>query len=400
MKIDRLRAFMSRDKDRPRLVIAIDTDDGLTGWGECYNHGPDKALAPLLDYLFEFIRGEDPRRIEYLILYLLQQCRFPPGALGLAAISAIDHCLWDISAKALGVPVYQLLGGHVRERVRVYAGVYTAPDPAIARDELDQLNQQWGLTAFKLSPYRIDIHAHRWGEVVRTSAEYFRILRETVRSDYEIAFDAHAKIFEVGQAIQLGNALAPYDPLFFEEPIRPENIEAWGELKRGLNCTLATGESLYNRFEFLRLLSVKGCDIIQPDICVVGGLLEMRKIAAIAEAHYVSIAPHNPMGPLATAVNLHFSAAQPNFRILEYRLPHGPNYVFGDGSGDANTRPDRSQGAWYVKDPYLPKDGYLELRPDRPGWGVEMDMEVLAKEDYVHWQRKVPRRPDGSTAYA
>jgi galactonate dehydratase len=400
MKIDRLRAFMSRDKDRPRLVIAIDTDDGLTGWGECYNHGPDKALAPLLDYLFEFIRGEDPRRIEYLILYLLQQCRFPPGALGLAAISAIDHCLWDISAKALGVPVYQLLGGHVRERVRVYAGVYTAPDPAIARDELDQLNQQWGLTAFKLSPYRIDIHAHRWGEVVRTSAEYFRILRETVRSDYEIAFDAHAKIFEVGQAIQLGNALAPYDPLFFEEPIRPENIEAWGELKRGLNCTLATGESLYNRFEFLRLLSVKGCDIIQPDICVVGGLLEMRKIAAIAEAHYVSIAPHNPMGPLATAVNLHFSAAQPNFRILEYRLPHGPNYAFGDGSGDAPAAADRSQGAWYVKDPYLPKDGYLELRPDRPGWGVEMDMEVLAKEDYVHWQRKVPRRPDGSTGYA
>ena len=114
---------------------------------------------------------------------------------------------------------------------------------------------------------------HRWGEVVRTSAEYFRKLRETVRSDYEIAFDAHAKIFEVGQAIQLGNALAPYDPLFFEEPIRPENIEAWGELKRGLNCTLATGESLYSRFEFLRLLSVKGCDIIQPDICVVGGLL-------------------------------------------------------------------------------------------------------------------------------
>lgn len=400
MKIERLRAYMSRDKDRPRVVVAIDTDDGLTGWGECYNHGPDRALLPLLDYLFEFIRGQDPRRIEYLILYLLQQSRFPPGALGLAAISAIDHCLWDISAKALGVPVYMLLGGNVRDKVRVYAGVYTAPDPAIARDELNALNEQWGLTAFKLSPYRIDMHAHRWGEVVRTSAEYFRNLRETVRSDYEIAFDAHAKIFEVGQAMQLGNALAPYDPLFFEEPLRPENFEAWGELKRGLACTLATGESLYSRFEFLRLLSVKGCDIIQPDICVVGGLLEMRKIAAIAEAHYVTIAPHNPMGPLATAVNLHFSAAQPNFRILEYRLPHGPNYAFGDGSGDAIAQPDRSQGAWYVKDPYLPRDGYLQLRPDRPGWGVEMDMNVLAKEDYVHWERKVPCRPDGSTAYA
>jgi galactonate dehydratase len=395
MKIERLRAFMARDKDRPRVIVSIDTDDGVTGWGECYNHGPDKALAPVLDYLFDFVRGHDPRRIEYLVQLLMQQARFPPGALTLTAIAAIDQCLWDISAKALNVPVYRLLGGHVRDRIKVYAGVYTAPDPAAARDEFDRLNAQCGLTAFKLSPYRIDMHRHRWGEVVRAAAEYFRALRETVRSDYEIAFDAHAKIFEVAQAAQLGNALAPYDPLFFEEPIRPENIEVWGELKRGLHCTLATGESLYNRFEFLRLLSTKGCDIIQPDICVVGGLLEMRKIAAIAEAHYVTVAPHNPMGPLASAVNLHFSAAQPNFRILEYRLPHGPNYAFGGGGA----APDLSQGAWYVKDPYLPRDGHLELRPERPGWGVEMDLEMLERNEYVHWERKVPRRPDGSTAF-
>src|SRR6478735_5997039 len=210
MKIDRLRIYMSRDKDRPRVVVAIDTDDGLTGWGECYNHGPDRALPPLLDYLFEFIRGQDPRRIEYLILYLLQQNRFPPGALGLAAISAIDHCLWDISAKALGVPVYMLLGGNVRDRVRVYAGVYTAPDAPAAKEELDRLHEGWGFTAFKLSPYRLNIYQNRWGEVLRTSAEYFRTLRETVSNEYEIAFDAHARIFEPHQAVQLGNALAPY----------------------------------------------------------------------------------------------------------------------------------------------------------------------------------------------
>jgi galactonate dehydratase len=398
MKIERLRAFMTRDKDRPRVLVAIDTDDGITGWGECYNHGPDRALPPILDYLAGFIKGHDPRRIEYLILMLVQQSRFPPGALGLTAISAIDQCLWDISAKALGVPVYMLLGGNARDRIRVYAGLYTAPDPAAAREQMDALANEWGITAFKLSPYRIDMHRHRWGEVVRTSAEYFRQIRETVRKDYEIAFDAHAKIFEVQQAIELGNALAPYDPLFFEEPMRPENIEVWGELKRGLKCTLATGESYYNRFEFLRLLSVKGCDIIQPDVCVVGGLLEMRKIAAIAEAHFVTVAPHNPMGPLATAVNVHFSAAQPNFRILEYRLPHGPGYAFQAG-GQPERAPEKSLGAPYVKDPYLPKSGYLELRPDRPGWGVEIDESVLGKEDYVHWERKIPIRPDGSTGY-
>ena len=142
---------------------------------------------------------------------------------------------------------------------------------------------------------------------------------------------------------------------------------------------------------------MRGCDIIQPDICVVGGMLEMRRIAALAEAHFVTVAPHNPMGPLATAVNVHFAAAQPNFRILEYRLPHGPGYAFGTGKGEAGQHDGSTTR--YVQDPYLPKDGYLELRPDRAGWGVEMDMDVLGTETYVNWQRKVPIRPDGSTGY-
>lgn len=395
MKIDRMRVFVTRDKDRPRVIVALDTDDGLTGWGECYNHGPDLALPPVLDYLYGFLAGQDPTRVEYLYNLLLQQNRFPPGALGLSAISALDHCLWDLAAKAAGVPVYKLLGGEVRDRIKVYAGVYTAPDAPAAKEEFDRLNEDWGFTAFKLSPWRLDIHAHRWGEVVRSSAEYFRSLRETVRPDYDIAFDAHAKIFEPSAARQLGNALAPYDPLFFEEPLRPENIEMWGDLKQGLNCTLATGESLYNRNEFLRLLQVKGADIIQPDICVVGGISEMRRIATLAEAHFVSIAPHNPMGPLATAVNVHFSAAQQNFRILEYRLPKGQCYIYG--GTDLEKREDETR---YVVDPYLPKDGYLELRPDRPGWGVEMDEKAMQEDGYVHWQRRVPKRPDGSYAFA
>ncbi|MGV1871175.1 galactarate dehydratase [Agrobacterium rosae] len=395
MKIDRMRVFVTRDKDRPRVVVALDTDDGLTGWGECYNHGPDLALPPILDYLYNFLAGQDPTRVEYLYNLMLQQNRFPPGALGLSAMSALDHCLWDLAAKAAGVPVYKLLGGEVRDGIKVYAGVYTAPDAPAAKEEFDRLNEEWGFTAFKLSPWRLDIHAHRWGEVVRSSAEYFRSLRETVRSDYDIAFDAHAKIFEPAAARQLGNALAPYDPLFFEEPLRPENIEMWGDLKQGLNCTLATGESLYNRNEFLRLLQVKGADIIQPDICVVGGISEMRRIATLAEAHFVSIAPHNPMGPLATAVNVHFSAAQQNFRILEYRLPKGQCYVYG--GTDLEKREDETR---YVVDPYLPKDGYLELRPDRPGWGVEMNEKAMQEDGYIHWQRRVPKRPDGSYAFA
>lgn len=378
MKIVRLRSYMSRDGKRPRVIVAIDTDEGVTGWGECYNHGPDRALAPTLDYYFTQIEGEDPRRVEFLMLKLQQQARFPPGAIGLSAFSAIDQCLWDISAKALGVPVYALLGGAVRDRCQVYLGLYDGPEPAQALEQIAEANARWGLTAFKALPLRKHIHQRRWGAAVAACVDYVGALREACPEHYEFALDGHAQIFEPKQAAQLGNALAPLDLLFFEEPIRPEHMPAWGALRAALACPLATGESLYNRYEFLALLAAGGADIVQPDVCVVGGLSEMRRIATIAEAHYATVAPHNPMGPLATAVNLHFCAACTNFKILEYKLP---------------------TQAPYVSDPYLPVDGFLQLRPDRPGWGVEIDEAALARDDYLHWERTLPVRSDGSLGY-
>ena len=378
MKISAIKTFMQRDANRPRLLVRVDTDEGISGWGEAYNHGPDRALVPVLEYLALQIAGHDPRRVEFLYQMLLQSSRFPPGAIGLAAIAAVEQALWDISAKALGVPVYQLLGGAMRDRVRVYCGMYTAPDPRDGIARMLELQARYGFNAFKLSPYRRDLHAGRWGQLCEEAGNYFGMLRRLGPPEFEFAFDAHAKIFEPYQAIQLGNALAPYDPLFFEEPIRPEHIPAWARLRGQLQAPLATGECLYNRFEFLSLLAAGGADIVQPDVCVVGGLIEMRRIANLAEAHFVSVAPHNPMGPLATAVNVHLAAAMPNFKILEYRLPEDV--------------------PWAV-DPYLPRDGYLELRPDRPGWGLEIDMAALERDDYVHWERKLPVKPDGATGY-
>ena len=391
MRITGLRTFMSRDGLRPRVIVVVDTDQGVTGWGEAYNHGPDHALPPVLDYLALQIAGEDPRRIERLHLKMLQQARFPPGALGLAAIAAIDHALWDITAKALGVPVYTLLGGHVRDRVRVYLGVYSAPEAEDIRDHCAAAHDAYGFTAFKLSPYHVDIHAEPWGKVVCATACWVEEMAQLC-PDWEFAFDAHARIYEPWQAVELGNALAPFHPLFFEEPIRPENVEAWGRLKAQLRVPLATGECLYNRWEFLRLLQCAGADIIQPDIAVVGGMTEMCKIAAIASAFYVPVAPHNPMGPLATAHNVHFAAACPNFKILEYRLP-------GTAATLGGALQTPSETAGYVRDPYMPIDGHLELRPDRPGWGVEIDEDYLATDRYIHWDRQLPMRPDGSTGY-
>lgn len=379
LKITAVRTYFQRVEERPRVLVGVETDAGITGWGEAYNHGPDRAYASILEYLLPLLQGEDPRRITFLHSKMLHNGRFPPGALGLAAIAAVDHALWDIAGKASGLPVYHLLGGNVRDRVRVYATNIYHPHPDEAVPLLMGMNEKYGIDAFKLSPYRIDPHSARWGLVCKAAGDYFAELRRRLPDHFEIAFDAHAVIQEQAHAVQLAQALEPYEPMFFEEPMRPEHMPAWGRLKAKLNVPLATGEALYNRFEFLALLQEGGADIIQPDIAVVGGLTEMRRIAEVADAHFVPVAPHNPMGPLATAHNLHFSAACPNFKILEYKV--------------TNDCP-------WIKDPYLPVGGHLELRPDRPGWGVEIDTDALKVEDYVHWDRPAYVKPDGSTAYS
>ncbi|GAA2325581.1 mandelate racemase/muconate lactonizing enzyme family protein [Streptomyces cuspidosporus] len=377
MRIESLRTYRQRVGDRPRVLVKITTEDGVDGWSEVYNHGPDLAYPPLLDYLFEQIKGMDARSPGRVNQFLLQSGRFPQGALGLAAIAAIDHALWDIAAKAVGVPVYQLLGGAVRDRVRVYAGLYSAPDVGELAETTTALHERFGFTAFKLSPYRTAPHRTRFGLLVRELGEYFGEVRDRHPAEWEFAFDAHACLWEPRQAVDLGAALAPNQPLFLEEPVRPEHIPAWSRIRSEIAVPLATGECLYSPHEFLALLSAGGADIVQPDVCVVGGLTQMVKIATIAEAHYVPVAPHNPLGPLATAANVHFAAATTNFSILEYK----PDEV-----------------SW-CPDPYLPVDGHLNLRPDRPGWGIEIDESALTTDDWVTWKRKVPIRPDGSTAW-
>ena len=295
MKITAIRTFVGSVGRRSRALVKVETDEGIHGWGECFSPGPDLAIGPTLDYIFELIEGEDPRRIEFIMLKLFQQFRFPPGAIGLSAMSGLDHALWDISGKAAGLPVYMLLGGAVRDRIQVYRGI-GGSDGEEAAAVARKLNRDYGITAFKTGPFRLDPSANRWGRVCAAAADFFETLRNHCDDNWEFAFDAHAKIFEPVRALQLAKALAPYDPLFYEEPLRPENSDAWARLRAQMPVPLATGEALYTRFEFLDLLSKNGADIIQPDICICGGLLEMRKIAAIAQAHYGDDRPAQPDG--------------------------------------------------------------------------------------------------------
>ncbi len=378
MKISGISTHVTVLEQRSRAFVKVQTDQGIHGWGEAYSTGPDQSVAPIADYLLQLVGGEDPRRIEYLMMKIHQQFRFPPGGVGLAAISAFDQALWDITGKEAGLPVYRLLGGAARDRVRVYHAV-KGQDGVKAAERAHQLHDEWGFTAFKTSPYQLDPDADRWGRVCAAATRYFRELRENTPDDWEFAFDPHARILEPIRALQLANALAPFDPYFYEEPLRPEHIPAWQRLRAQMQVPLATGECLYGRFEFLDLLAAQGADIIQPDVCICGGLLEMRRIAAIAEAHYVTVAPHNPMGPLATAVNAHFALATPNFKILEYVLPSEETRRRFDGV-------------------LLPAGGYLHVS-DRPGFGIELNEDAIRDDRYRHWERRAPTRPDGSTGY-
>jgi len=208
--------------------------------------------------------------------------------------------------------------------------------------------------------------------------KFAEAMRKAVGMDVDLCFDAHARIWAPYLAYELAEVLKPVRPLFLEEAIRPENMDSMAELRRRVQIPIATGEELYTKYQFHQLMSVGGADIVQPDICLAGGILEEKKIAAIAEAHYVEVAPHNPLGPLATLVNIHFAASTPNFLILEYH------------PDDESPRKDLVKG-----DTIVAKDGYLAI-PDKPGWGYEMDEEAFKRMPGKPWHRGFSFRVDGA----
>jgi galactonate dehydratase len=305
--------------------------------------------------------------------------RFPGGSVVNSAISGIEHALWDIKGEALGVPVYELLGGRCRDRVRVYQSPHGETPEALAASA-QELIERYGYSALKIGPQPPGSHALPWNRVVRESAARMEAVRRAVGEDVDVGTDPHAKVFEPIRALELIEALQPYRPFFVEEPIRPENVDALAKLRAQSRVAIATGEMLYTKFEFRDLLVREAADIIQPDVCVAGGILELKKIAAMAEAFYVDVAPHNPMGPVATAVNVQLAACTPNFLVLEY-IPD-----------DAPPRRD------LVVEPLAVRGGYLEV-PTKPGLGIELNLEALGGKPFRRWHRAFPFREDGSVAF-
>jgi len=379
MQITEIKTYIVNPGNRNLVFVRVCTDEGIDGIGEAYSVGPDDATVATIRYFADWLKGFDPMDIEALWARMYNGSRFPGGSILNSAISGIEHALWDITGKALGVPVYRLLGGKCRDKIRVYQSAGGGTPEALAEGAL-ALIDRYGYTAIKISPYAPGSDEMPYNEVLKQAAARMEAVRKAVGDSVDIGVDSHAKILEPVRAVMMAEAITPYRPFFLEEPIRPENIDALATVTSKVKIPVATGEMLYTKYEFRDLLVRQAADIIQPDVCCTGGVMECKKIAGMAEAFYVPLAPHNPMGPVATAVNVHLATAIPNFLILEY-IP--------------DDQPPRSE---LVKEPMKVENGYIPI-PTKPGLGIELNEEAFSKYPYRPWNRGFPRHADGSMAF-
>ncbi len=365
------------------LFLKIETDEGISGWGEPVMEGRAATVEAAVREFADVLIGRDPRRIEDIWQTLYRGTFYRGGPILMSAIAGIDQALWDIKGKALGVPVHELMGGAVRDRMRMYCwigGDRPADGGRQAREVVDK-----GFTAFKMNGTPelaiVDSHA-RIDEAVARVAE----AREAVGRDVGIAIDFHGRVHRP-MAKALLRELEPFHPMFVEEPVLPEHLHCLPQIASGLGYPIATGERLFTRFAFRDLLEARMVDIIQPDVSHCGGLTEARKIATLAETYDVALAPHCPLGPLTLAASLHLDFVSHNAFIQEQSM--GIHYNQGNDVLD------------YLVDPapLAIVDGYLPLL-DRPGLGVEIDeafVEERAKTGH-RWRNPNWRHPDGSVA--
>lgn len=364
--------------------LRIETKDGLVGWGEPVIEGRSATVEAAVHELMEcYLLGKDPARIEDHWQTMYRGGFYRGGPVLMSAISGIDQALWDIKGKRFGAPVYELLGGKARDRLRVYqwiGGDRPAEVGEAAREKIDQ-----GLTAVKMNGTaelrRIDSPA-----AVQAAVERLAEVRDVLGDTADVGVDFHGRVTKP-MAKRLVKELEPYEPMFIEEPVLPQHNDALPEIAQHTTTPIATGERMFSRWDFKSLFENQVIDVIQPDLSHAGGITEVRKIAAMAEAYDVALAPHCPLGPVALASSVHIDACSPNALIQEQSI--GIHYNEGGSV------------LGYLENPevFTIEDGHIDL-PDGPGLGVEIDVRFLedqAEED-VDWHNPVWRHDDGSVA--
>jgi galactonate dehydratase len=377
LKVKDVRTFLVHPgRGKNLCFVKVETDAGLHGWGECYTQADrDLQITAHVDQLKRYLIGRSPTHIKHFMQVAYDDLSGRRGAMDLySALSGIEQALWDILGKQLGVPIHTLLGGACRDKIRVYANGWSggARTPEALAEKAQQVVDQ-GFTALKFDPIPGPWRTYVSHDVERQTVRNVQVVREAVGPDIDILLDMHRRLAPM-HAIRIAHALEPYHPFWYEEPVLAENLDALATTKHAISLPVVTGEELYTKFEFREVFEKQAADIINPDVCNVGGILELKEIAAMAEPYFVVVSPHNYNSTtVGLAATLQVSACLPNFLITEYFV---------------NLEPF---GQTIATQPFEVVRGYITL-PSTPGLGIELDEAALAAHPYQPFPARSPRQ--------
>jgi galactonate dehydratase len=358
------------------LLLKIHCEDGTVGIGEAGVHGWQRPTETMIKTMEPYLLGKDPSKIEHHFQFLYRNSHFM-GSVVNGALSAIDIALWDIKGKRLGVPIWELMGGKTRDRVRCYIHVNGDTTEELAADAAKAVEN--GFTAVRFAAFQDDYPSfHTYTEWADNAVERVAAVRESVNRDADLCVEIHRQM-NPAESIWLGRRLEEFNPYFYEDPMLPDSPARMGDVQAQCNIPIATGERFTTIYEFQQILENKGAAYVRPDVCLVGGLSGSKKVAAMAEAQHVKVIPHNPLSPVSTAACVQLDACIPNFALQEYTGEH------------------REPKVDLIENPIELKDGYLTV-PEGPGLGIKLSEEGLKKwpfeDKYI--EGATPIKQDGS----
>ncbi len=362
MKVTDVQTFVVDAFRTNWVFVKVLTDEGISGVGEATLEYKEKALLGAVEHIREYLVGKNPLDIEKHWHTIYRDAYWRGGAVLMSALSAVECALWDILGKHLGVPVWQLLGGKVNDRVRIYVnGWFAGAKEPEEFAEKAKLAVSRGVTAMKWDPFGksyLEISSADLDRAIRCVGA----VRDAVGNGVDLLIEGHGR-FNVPTAVKIAHELAPFRPMFFEEPVPPDDLDALRQVKDRSPVSIAAGERLYTRWNYRALFDKMAADYIQPDVSHAGGIMELRKIAAEAESRTIPFAPHNPSGPVANAATLQLAAVCPNFSVLEIMY------------SDVDYRKD------ITDEQLVYRDGWMQI-PDRPGLGIEINEAACTEHPY------------------
>ena len=369
VSITGVETYMVANPWKPWVFVQLETDAGVTGLAEATTHDKPRTVAASIEEMSDYFIGKDPFDTEKIWLEMYRDEWFSKNVINTTVCSAVDMACWDIKGKLLDKPVYELLSGKTHgDELRAYAnGWYTdtGGTPEGFAEAAERVVDD-GYDAMKFDPF-----GTAWQSMSKAdknhAVDIVRAVREAVGPDVDLLIECHGR-FSAGQAVDIARKLDEFEPTWFEEPCPPDSINSLAEVSRKSPIPVATGERHISKHDFYELVTRTEIDVFQPDLMNTGGITEGKKIAGLAEADHVDIAPHNPQGPVASAIYSHFCASVPNFRIQELFQTYDIDWVDD-----------------LLVDPLVIEDGYMEI-PEGPGFGIELDLDMVREHEYTEDQ--------------